>query len=90
MSFLIEQIQNETELSNSLIQESFNHAYTAGKFIAEVESLVGSDNLQEWFQENLKDIETAQLMQCLRLFKGETIKIQAYRQEKEVQTEPEV
>jgi len=81
MSVLAKEIMREVELSGEYIHAGFDHSYHAGELIAEVENLVGADQLHSWLSENCKQADKGLLRQSLRLFKGETIEVQVYKKE---------
>jgi len=84
MSVLAKEIKKEYELARDYVQAGFEHASIAGELLAEVESLVGAEEVENWLQENCSDIPFLEAQEFLRLFKGEKIKVTANRQ-KEVQ-----
>ena len=90
MSVLQKEIIKEVELSETYIQAGFHHAHLAGELLAEVEELVGTDKLKEYCKETFPDIQPAILRQCLKLFKGETVKIEVTRQKQELKPEEEL
>ena len=86
MSVLVKEIRKKVALSESHIQEGFKLVYEVGELIAEVEQLIGSDNLNEWYEENFPEINMSILRKSLKLFKGERVKIEAKHVMKEVET----
>jgi hypothetical protein len=87
MSVLAKEIQKEFALSQEYIEAGFQHLLKAGEQLAEVEALAGAEQVEAWLNENCSGIDTAQAIQSLRLFKGETIKVEAHTktEQKEVQ-----
>lgn len=83
MSVLAKEIQKEFQLSQEFIQEGFLHMSKAGELIAEVESLSSSEDIEEWLRVNCPGIAAGQAKQSLRLFRGEKIRIEAYKEKRE-------
>jgi len=88
MSVLAKELKKEFELAQEYIETGFQHAFLAGELLAEVESMVGVEELSTWLKNNCSEIEAEEAEQFLKLFKGETVKVSASRKE-EVE-EPEV
>ena len=75
---IAEAIEEEAVLSQNLIEEGFSHAFKAGELIQEVKSMLHSEEeLLEWLQENCSKVERGVAFSCLRLFNGETVKVEA-------------
>ena len=75
---IAEAIEEEAVLSQNLIEEGFNHAFKAGELLQEVKSMLPSEEeLEQWLQENCSKVEKGVASSCLRLFNGETVKVEA-------------
>ena len=75
---IAEAIEEEAVLSQNLIQEGFSHAFKAGELLQEVKSMLHSEGeLEQWLQENCSKVEREVAFSCLRLFNGETVKVEA-------------
>ena len=75
---IAEAIEEEALLSQNLIQEGFTHAFKAGELLQEVKSMLPSEEeLEQWLQENCSKVERGVASSCLRLFNGETVKVEA-------------
>ena len=71
-------IEEEAVLSQNLIEEGFSHAFKAGELIQEVKSMLHSEEeFEQWLQENCSKVERGVAFSCLRLFNGETVKVEA-------------
>jgi len=78
MSVLAKEIQRKFELSQEYIQAGFQQAHTAGEMVAEVESMVGTDNLEEWLISNCSGCSVETLKTFLRFFKNKSIKLEVF------------
>ena len=79
---IAEAIEEEAVLSQNLIEEGFNHAFKAGELLQEVKSMLSSEEeLEQWLQENCSKVEKGVASSCLRLFNGETVKVEATKAE---------
>jgi hypothetical protein len=79
---IAEAIEEEAKLSQELIQEGFSHAFKAGELIQEVKSMLHSEEeLEQWLQKNCSKVERGVAFNCLRLFNGETVKVEATTKE---------
>ena len=75
---IAEAIAEEARLSQEYIQEGFSHAFKAGELLQEVKSMLSSEEeLEQWLQENCSKVEKGVASSCLRLFNGETVKVEA-------------
>ena len=75
---IAEAVEEEAILSQNLIQEGFSHAFKAGELLQEVKSMLHSEGeLEQWLQENCSKVEREVAFSCLRLFNGETVKVEA-------------
>lgn len=80
---IAEAIAEEAVLSQDLIQEGFLHAFKAGELIQEVKSMLHSEgDLEQWLEQNCSKVEKQVAFNCLRLFNGETVKVEATSKEK--------
>lgn len=80
---IAEAIAEEARLSQDLIQEGFLHAFKAGELIQEVKSMLHSEgDLEQWLEQNCSKVEKQVAFNCLRLFNGETVKVEATSKEK--------
>lgn len=81
---IAEAIEEEAVLSQNLIEEGFSHAFKAGELIQEVKSMLHSEEeFEQWLQENCSKVERGVAFSCLRLFNGETVKVEATATEKD-------
>ena len=87
MSILAKELRQEYRLAKEYIQAGFQHASIAGELLAEVESMVGAEELPTWLEQNCSEVSPGEVEQFLKLFRGEKIKVEAYKPEKEVQEE---
>lgn len=79
---IAEEIEKEAVLSQDLIQEGFSHAFKAGELLQEVKSMLHSEEeLEGWLESNCSQVERDILNSCMRLFNGETVKVQATKKE---------
>jgi len=79
---LSEAIEQEAKLSQELLKEGFLHAFKAGELIEEVSILLNSkEKLQGWLKSNCSKTEQSNLNNCRKLFKGETVKVEATKAE---------
>jgi len=75
---IAEAIEEEAVLSQNLIEEGFSHAFKAGELLQEVKSMLHSEEeLEKWLQENCSKVERGVAFNCLKLFNGETVKVEA-------------
>ena len=75
---LAKAIEEEAKLSQELIKEGFSHAFKAGELIQEVKNRLNSEEaLWEWLEGNCSEVEKSALNNYLKLFNGETIKVEA-------------
>jgi hypothetical protein len=75
---LAKAIEEEAKLSQELIKEGFSHAFKAGELIQEVKNMLNSEEaLWEWLEGNCSEVEKSALNNYLKLFNGETIKVEA-------------
>jgi len=75
---IAEAIEEEARLSQDLLHEGFLHAFKAGELLQEVKSLLHSEGeLEQWVEQNCSKVERGVASSCLRLFNGETIKVEA-------------
>jgi len=80
---IAEAIEEEAKLSQELIQEGFSHAFKAGELLQEVKSMLHSEEeLEKWLQENCSKVEREVAFNCLKLFNGGTVKVEATSKEK--------
>ena len=78
-----EALTEEAVLSQDLIQEGFLHAFKAGELLQEVKSMLHSEgDLEQWLEQNCSKVEKQVAFNCLRLFNGETVKVEATSKEK--------
>jgi len=81
---IAEAIEEEAGLSQEYIKEGFSHAFKAGELIQEVKSMLHSEEeLLEWLQENCSMVEKQVAFNCLKLFNGGTVKVEATATEKD-------
>ena len=81
---IAEAVEEEAILSQNLIQEGFSHAFKAGELLQEVKSMLHSEGeLEQWLQENCSKVEREVAFSCLRLFNGETVKVEATHKREE-------
>jgi len=81
---ITEAIEEEAVLSQNLIEEGFSHAFKAGELIQEVKSMLHSEEeFEQWLQENCSKVERGVAFSCLRLFNGETVKVEATHKREE-------
>ena len=79
---IAEAIEEEIGLSQEYIKEGFSHAFKAGELIQEVKGMLHSEEeFEQWLQENCSMVEREVAFSCLRLFNGETVKVQATKKE---------
>ncbi len=79
---IAEAIEEEAVLSQKLIEEGFLHAFKAGELIQEVKSMLHSEErLEQWLEQNCSKVERQVAFNCLRLFNGETVKVEATTKE---------
>ena len=75
---IAEAIEEEAVLSQDLIHEGFSHAFKAGELLQEVKSMLHSEeDLEQWVEQNCSKVERGVASSCLRLFNGETVKVEA-------------
>jgi len=75
---IAEEIEQEAKLSQELIEQGFLHAFKAGELIQEVKNMLNSEEaLWEWLEGNCSEVEKSALNNYLKLFNGETIKVEA-------------
>jgi hypothetical protein len=75
---IAEAIVEEAELSQKLIREGFLHAFKAGELIEEVKSILHSEGeVEGWLESNCSQVERRVLKNCMKLYKGETVKVEA-------------
>ena len=88
---IAEAIEEEAKLSQDLIQEGFLHAFKAGELLQEVKSMLHSEeDLESWLESNCSQVEEGVLKSCMRLFNGETVKVEATKKEERTTKEKEV
>jgi len=79
---IAEAIEEEAVLSQNLIEEGFSHAFKAGELLQEVKSMLHSkEDLEQWLEQNCSKVEREVAFSCLRLFNGETVKVEATTKE---------
>ena len=79
---IAEAIEEEAGLSQEYIKEGFSHAFKAGELIQEVKSMLHSEEeLEKWLQENCSKVEREVAFNCLKLFNGETVKVEVTTKE---------
>ena len=79
---IAEVIEGEAVLSRKLIEEGFLHALKAGELIQEVKSMLHSEEaLEQWLEQNCSKVERQVAINCLKLFNGETVKVEATTKE---------
>ena len=79
---IAEAIAEEARLSQDLIQEGFLHAFKAGELLQEVKSMLSSEgDLEQWLEQNCSKVEKQVAFNCLKLFNGETVKVEATSKE---------
>ena len=79
---IAEAIAEEARLSQEYIREGFLHAFKAGELLQEVKSMFHSEEeLQGWLESNCSQVEGGVLKSCMRLFNGETVKVEATKEE---------
>ena len=75
---IAEAIEEEAVLSQNLIEEGFSHAFKAGELIQEVKSMLHSEEeFEQWLQENCSMVEREVAFNCLKLFNGGIVKVEA-------------
>ena len=75
---IAEAIEEEAVLSQDLIHEGFSHAFKAGELIQEVKSMLHSEEeFEQWLQENCSMVEREVAFNCLKLFNGGIVKVEA-------------
>ncbi len=75
---IAEAISEEAELSQKLIREGFLHAFKAGELIEEVKSMLHSEReVESWLESNCSEVELRILQNCMKLYRGETVKVEA-------------
>jgi len=84
MSVLAKELKKEYELALEYTEAGFSHAYNAGELLAEVESMVGAEELSTWLNDNCSEIPMFAAKQFLSLFNGKEIQVRASKK-KEVQ-----
>ena len=81
---IAEAITEEAVLSQDLIQEGFLHAFKAGELLQEVKSMLSSErDLEQWLEQNCSKVEKQVAFNCLKLFNGETVKVEATHKREE-------
>ena len=79
---IAEAIGEEAKLSQDLLHEGFMHAFKAGELIQEVKSMLHSEEeLEQWLKKNCSEVEREVAFNCLKLFNGDTIKVEATHKE---------
>jgi hypothetical protein len=79
---IAEAIEEEAVLSQNLIEEGFLHAFKAGELLQEVKSMLHSGgDLEQWLEQNCSKVERQVALNCLKLFNGETVKVEATTKE---------
>ncbi len=79
---IAEAIEEEARLSQDLLHEGFLHAFKAGELLQEVKSMLHSEEeLEQWLQKSCSKVERRIAFNCLKLFNGETIKVEATTKE---------
>lgn len=79
---IAEAIEEEAKLSQEHLRTGFLHAFKAGELIEEVKSLLNSEEeLGRWLESNCSNTEQSNLNNCRRLFRGETVKVEAHKAE---------
>lgn len=79
---IAEAIAEEARLSQDLIQEGFLHAFKAGELLQEVKSMLHSEgDLEQWLEQNCSKVGKQVAFNCLKLFNGETVKVEATSKE---------
>ena len=72
------QIVEEAELSQKLIREGFLHAFKAGELIEEVKSMLHSEReVEGWLESNCSEVDIKTLQNCMKLYNGGTVKVEA-------------
>jgi hypothetical protein len=75
---IAEAITEEAVLSQDLIQEGFLHAFKAGELLQEVKSMLSSErDLEQWLEQNCSKVEKQVAFNCLKLFNGGIVKVEA-------------
>ena len=75
---IAEAIEEEAVLSQDLIQEGFLHAFKAGELLQEVKSMLSSErDLEQWLEQNCSKVEKQVAFNCLKLFNGGIVKVEA-------------
>ena len=88
---IAEAIEEEAVLSQNLIEEGFLHAFKAGELLQEVKSMLHSEgDLEQWLEQNCSKVEKQVAFNCLKLFNGETVKVEATKKEERTTKEKEV
>jgi len=79
---IAEAIEEEAVLSQNLIEEGFLHAFKAGELLQEVKSMLHSGgDLEQWLEQNCSKVERQVVLNCLKLFNGETVKVEVTTKE---------
>ncbi len=79
---IAEAIEEEAVLSQKLIEEGFLHAFKAGELIEEVKSMLHSEReVESWLESNCSEVELRILQNCMKLYRGETVKVEATSKE---------
>lgn len=79
---IAEAIAEEAKLSQEYIQEGFSHAFKAGELIQEVRNMLNwkqerGEIMESWLEEHCSEVDISVLKNCMRLFNGETVSVQA-------------
>ena len=77
-----EQIVEEAELSQKLIKEGFSHAFKAGELIEEARNMLNWKQeregiMESWLEEHCSEVELKTLQNCMKLYNGGTVKVEA-------------
>lgn len=78
MPELSKAINEEHELSQSLIEQGIAHALKSGELLLEVKSIIETGSFEEWVEKNcLFSVDTAQ--HHMKLASGKKVTLTAYR-----------
>jgi len=83
---IAEEIEQEAKLSQELIEQGFLHAFKAGELIQEVTSMLNwkgerVEAVEGWLESNCSQVDISILQNCMKLYRGETVKVEATHKE---------
>jgi len=83
MSIIAEEIRKYHNLTSDYVQAGFEYALKTGELLAEVEEMVGAENLETWLKKNKVEVKSNKVKRLLSFYRNGALTLSAYTEKAE-------